>query len=86
MYRQLRTGELRDESGEDDWPTALAQATYNLNHLHRPQLGGETSASVKRWAFAFETLFVCDARNTHRCEVIYILIFNLPIALRTNQG
>lgn len=49
IYREVRDGQLRDTFGNDDWLTALAHATYNLNHKSRDQLGGETSASVKRW-------------------------------------
>ena len=40
MYKRLRSEK------SDDWQKALVQATFALNHLSRPQLGGEQAASV----------------------------------------
>lgn len=41
VYKRIHSEET------DDWPSALKKATFDLNHISRPQLGGKTSASIQ---------------------------------------
>jgi hypothetical protein len=47
MYESLRARKNQSGQDQNDWKSALMEATHALNIMHRPQLGFETADSVK---------------------------------------